>query len=186
MPTLQIPRVMYLGGFSHVQQSKSVRQGRLVLDDDAVTLDRVQDSQMRNFPDFELCRTRAIATIEVTSEQAAKSRVGAVLAFGVLGLGAKATMDRATLIVTLESGETGYLAMNKESAASVLGHITPWAREQGIALGAPQAEPIQSVAPNLIADELIKLAQLRDSGVLSEDELALKSKLIEDHMGTSP
>jgi len=37
-----------------------------------------------------------------------------------------------------------------------------------------------------VADELAKLAQLRDSGVLSEEEfLALKSKLIEDHTGST-
>lgn len=173
---------MYLGGFSHTPPSKWVRQGCLVLDDDAVTLDRVQDKQMRNFPDLELCRTRAIATIEVTSEQAAKSRVGPALAFGVLGLAAKATMDRTTIIVYLKSGEAGYLVINKESAASVLGLITPWAREKGIALGAPQVQPIESAAPNLISDELIKLAQLKESGVLSEQEfLTLKTKLIEDH-----
>ena len=40
----------------------------------------------KNFdPPMELCRTRAIGSIEVTSEQVARSKVGAALLFGVLG-----------------------------------------------------------------------------------------------------
>jgi hypothetical protein len=44
---------------------------------------------------------------------------------------------------------------------------------------------VQALAPNLIADELTKLAQLKDARVLSEEEfLALKTKLIEDNMSS--
>ena len=56
-------------------------------------------------------------------------------------------------------------------------------REHGIALGSPDTEPAQPpTAPKLIADELGKLAQLRDSGVLSQEEfVALKTQLIQGH-----
>ena len=76
---LLIARATYHGGFSFVPESKYVRIGRLVLDDDAITLDRVQDKQMRNLPTVELCRTRAISSIGVTSEQVSGSQDGALL-----------------------------------------------------------------------------------------------------------
>jgi hypothetical protein len=38
--------------------------------------------------------------------------------------------------------------------------------------------------PQLIVDELAKLAQLRDSGILFEEEfVTLKTQLIKDHTG---
>jgi len=40
----------------------------------------------------------------------------------------------------------------------------------------PQSTP--SIAPNLIADELMKLSQLRDSGVLTEDEFAQQKEVV--------
>ena len=134
-----------------------------------------------------MCRTLAIAAMEITSEQAAKSKLGAALFFGVLGaVTAKGSEDRATLIVYLKSGEKGYFTINRQSVASLLGTLEPWMREKGIALGAPDAGPPSAAAPKLIADELAKLAQLRDSGVLSEEEfLALKRNLIETHLGSA-
>lgn len=56
-------------------------------------------------------------------------------------------------------------------------------REKDIGFGAPGEEPTTSTAPNLIADELLKLAQLKEPGVISDQEFtALKGKLIGDHM----
>lgn len=189
MEPLQINGVTYHGGFSFIPESKWVRIGRLLLGDDAVILDRVQDKQMRNMPAVELCRTRAIAAMEITSEQVAKSKLGAALVFGVLGaVTAKGSMERATVIVYLKSGETGYFTIGKQSVASLLGLLTPWLRGQGISIGPPLTAPTDTTAPsapNLIADELTKLGQLRDTGVLSDEEfVALKTKLIKDHMGS--
>jgi len=80
------------------------------------------------------------------------------------------------------------LGVGKQSVASLLGLLTPWLRGQGIAIGPPQTVATDTTAPsapNLIADELAKLGQLRDTGVLSDEEfVALKTKLIEDHMGS--
>jgi hypothetical protein len=77
---------------------------------------------------MELCRTAAVVSIEVTSEQVARSKVGAALLIGVLGaVTAKAASDRATSLVTLKSGETGYLTVNNQSAASLLGSLNPLA-----------------------------------------------------------
>ncbi len=162
------------------------RAGRLVLDDDALTLDQIaHETLTRNFdPPVELCRTRAIASVEVTSEQVARSKVGGAVLLGVLGaVASKAAADRATLLVTLKSGETGYLTVDGQSTASLLGTLSPWLREHGIEVGSSTEAKAAGVS---VADELAKLAQLRDSGVLSEEEfLALKSKLIEDHTGST-
>ena len=186
MPELFLRGVTYHGGFSHLGIGES-RPGSLVMDDDAVTLHWMQDGKDYR-PHIEICRTRAIATIEVTSEQAAKSKLGAAVVFGVLGaVTAKGSMDRASMLVTLRNGETGYFTIQKQSTASLLGALTPWLREHGISLGSPDVEAAQpALAPKLIADELVKLVQLRDAGVLTEQEFVeLKTKLIEDHTGSS-
>ena len=173
---LQVPGVTYLGGFSFLPQA-SRAPGTLVFDDDTLTLDRIAYETLRsNFdPPMEICRTRAIASIEVTSEQVARSKVGAAFLFGVLGaVTAKSAADRATLLVTLKSEEAGYLAVDGQSKAAVLGRLRPWLREHGIAVGSP--EPAESLS---LADELAKLAEIHRSGALTDDEFtAAKAKLL--------
>ncbi len=52
----------------------------------------------RELPPMEMCRTRAIAAMEITSEQVAKSKLGAALVFGVLGgVTAMGSIHRATV-----------------------------------------------------------------------------------------
>ena len=180
MEPLRFEPAQYHGGFSFIPEVKWSQIGRLVFGDDALVLDRVQDHQMRRIAPLELCRTRAIARLEVTSEQVAKYK-----RFGVYSaLWGKSSIDRASVVVYLKSGEKGYITIGKRSTASVLGVLTPWMREHGIAERAPlAAEPGAELASRLIADELLKLAQLKDSGALSPEEfVALKTKLIEDHM----
>jgi hypothetical protein len=176
---LTIAGVTFHGGFSHLGIGET-RPGSLVLDDDALTLRYMQNNRDYR-PPTEICRTRAIVTIKVTSEQAARSILSRPL--GVLNA---ASMDRASMMLTLKNSETGYFTVQNQSTASLLGVLNPWLREHRIALGSPDAEPAQpAVAPKMIADELAKLAQLRDSGVLTEEEFAtLKTSLIEER--TSP
>ncbi len=161
----------YHGGFSHLGLSET-REGRLVLDDDALTLRWLVDGREYR-PPIEVCRTRAIASIEVTSEQAAKFRFGGILS--------KGAQDRATVVVCLKNGDAGYFTIGGQSTGMLLGSISPWIRDHGITLGSDEGGPAPSPgAPKLIADELAKLAQLRDSGVLSEEEfVALKTQLIQ-------
>ena len=179
MPELRINGVTYHGGFSHIPESEWVHSGLLILDDDIVTM---ENNQVRSLPIVELCRTDAIATIEVTSEQAAKSRAGAVVLFGVLGgLAAKGSVDRATMIVHLKSGEKGYFTIDKQSVASLLGTLEPWMRERVIAVGAPQEEPMQTAASDP-AEQLKKLADLHQSGLLTDEEFAAKRTAIVERL----
>ncbi len=54
----------------------------------------------------------------------AKSKVGAAILLGVLGaVTAKATAERATVVITLKSGEVGYLTVAGQSTATVLGTL---------------------------------------------------------------
>ena len=128
-----------------------------------------------------MCRTLAIASLEVTSEQVAKSKVGATLLFGVWGgLAAKGAADRSTLVVNIKNGSTGYFIIKKYFAAQLLAIVDPWRREMGIGLG---GSPEAAGGPVSIADEIAKLAQLRESGALTEDEFVLlKTQLIQTHM----
>ena len=64
-------------------------------------------------PPIEVCRTRAIASIEVTSEQAAKFRFGGILS--------KGAQDRATVVVCLKNGDAGYFTIGGQSTGMLLG-----------------------------------------------------------------
>src|ERR1039458_5375 len=67
-----------------------------------------------------------IESVEVMSEQVAKSRIGAVLVFGVLGLGAKASRDRGTLLIHLKNGQTGFFTIADYSEHQLLAKLAPW------------------------------------------------------------
>ena len=148
-------------------------------------LDLVEnDTATNTYQPIEICRTRAIASLEVTSEQVAKSKVGAAVLFGVLGgVTAKSSMDRATMLVSLKNQETGYFTVAKQSTASLLGIIKPWADSHEIVLGPVKDDASQlapsSAGPTLIADELAKLWELRQAGALTEEEFsAQKARLL--------
>ena len=81
----------------------------------------------------------------------------------------------------LLGGLTIYASGNKEEIKNVPKELTrPFADFLRAKLTAAKAEQADSVdSPNLIADELAKLADLRDKGILSEQEFAsAKAKLL--------
>ena len=175
---LTINRVTYHGGFSHVAPDE-VPVGRLVADEDAITL---QEARLpRGYSPVEICRTKVIASIDVTKEPP-KSKAREFAFFGLIGAAMAAGEEGPTMILHLQNGEAGYFTVGNQTAASLLGAVTPWMREHGIAFGTLDQEPAQPDTPKLLADELAKLAQLRDSGVLTDDEFVkLKTQLIDDH-----
>jgi hypothetical protein len=114
---------------------------------------------------------KAIDCVEITSEQVARSKVGAVLVFGALGgLAAKGSEDRGTLLVHLKSGQTGYLSNKGHSQHLLLAKLTPWLKSVNIPVRAPamghHAQPTQAVAdPFSVADEIAKLGALKTQGL---------------------
>lgn len=167
----------YHGGFSF---ASPVPSGVLHFGDEALDMEQHTPLPRKRTPPpgrviFEL-RARAISSVEITSEQIAKSKVGAVLLFGVLGLAAKDAQDRTVIVVHMKSGETGYFRLLGFSVSTMLGAVTPWLHQHSIPIGARAAPTNASVS---IADELKKLAELRDAGVLTDEEFApQKAKLL--------
>jgi hypothetical protein len=110
----------------------------------------------------------------------AKSRLGPVLVFGILGLAAKAQAQRTIIAVHLVKGGTVYYQAHL-NFMTFRANVTPILRSLGVTVtdeAAVSAAPAP-VAAISVADELAKLAQLRDSGVLTEEEFAgQKAKLL--------
>jgi hypothetical protein len=89
--------------------------------------------------------------------------------------------------VHLKSGQTGYFSIDGFSEGQLRGKISPWINAMAIVLGAPAQSAMGSflgAAPageslSSVADELTKLASLRDQGILTEEEFsAQKAKLL--------
>lgn len=163
----------YHGGFAWAPTPAS---GVLILDQESVKLiDEWKTAFGDRSQTFVQIGTSAIESVEVTSQQAAKSRVGAVLVFGVLGgLAARGSEDRGTLLIHLRNGQTGYFTIGGYSESQLLGKLTPWLHALNIRVGSPAAK-----APTSMVDELAKLAELRSQGVLTDEEFATaKAKLL--------
>jgi hypothetical protein len=174
-------RSTYLGGLPSAPDAIHTKE--LVFGEQSIHFDYFESAWVEGYGEqrvrrqIEVCATSDIGSIEVTSEQVAKSRVRFALAFGILGAaGAKATQDRATVIVHTKAGELGYLVIDRQAQPEVQAALAPWLRSHGIALGAPQ---VNSASALSIADELKKLGELRDAGLLTDEEFAAqKGKLL--------
>jgi len=126
-----------------------------------------------------------VSGVTIDGGEIAKNKIGAVLAFGVLGgPAAKGTADRAFLSLRRHDGATGYFQFENISPQALRAKVAPVLFQMGIPflddpLGGGSDKTDQPVSPLSIADELAKLAQLRDAGVLTEEEFAeQKAKLL--------
>jgi Short C-terminal domain len=100
----------------------------------------------------------------------AKSKTGAVVAFGVLGLGAKITKNEACLSVHLNDGGAVKFKVDKMTPQQLHAKFSVLLASRGVHVGDEPA----SAAATPVADELAKFAALRDQGILTEDEFAAK------------
>lgn len=165
-------KATYLGGLSRWDHPE---WGRLTIDEEAIRLDSAHGG-----PPL-VIGTAAIASIEITSEQAAKASVGAVLVFGVLGgLAARGSRDRGTLLVHLNNEETAYFALQGWSEAQLRANLAMWIRATGVRVGPPLSQQVALTrAVVSLADEIKKLSDLRDAGILTDEEFtAQKAKLL--------
>jgi hypothetical protein len=169
------PTVVFLGG---IQGMSPERAGTLTF-----TTSRVHFDSERKL-DLDMSTVRSV---EIGGGQIAKSKIGATLVFGVLGgLAAKGSEDRAEIVVHLLSGDAAFFFIQRTSPAEVRARLMPLLKSIGVPfkdeadqqamVDAASASPTAS--PSL-ADELVKLAQLHESGFLTDDEVALaKAKLL--------
>jgi hypothetical protein len=170
-PRVSLGMTRYLGG---CQPFGAARNGRLSFAADAIFLDSVK---------LDMALVKSVA---VGGGQVAKSRVGATLAFGIAGLASKGTEDRTELAIHLTSGEAAFFVVEGESPFEVRAKLLPRLREAGVPFEDEiddQAElPAATASAGSgysLADELMKLADLRKSGFLTDEELAAaKAKLL--------
>jgi ribosomal protein S27AE len=177
---IALPRATYLGGFKGVPD---FMEGLLSFGADGIAFKDSRDGRGLHVAAAE------IGSLLVTSEQVAKSRVGPVLAFGVLGLAAKGSRNQATVVIRTkgDEGEAGYFTIQRTSAVEVKAKLDPWLRARRVPWYEDQQHDelagrlaFGATSPPLsIADELDKLGGLRQSGVLSDEEFdTLKARLI--------
>ncbi|MGP8059036.1 MAG: SHOCT domain-containing protein [Acidimicrobiales bacterium] len=169
---VSIERMTYMGGFTFCDAPAPATGDLMFLEEWVALKVEVKGWTIKSWVSPEI-PVGAIASIDVTSEQVAKSKVGAAVLFGVIGAaGAKATHDRATITIYLNSGEAGFFTTEGLPPARVQAIIRPWMRAKDIPFGEPGGPPgaAQPAAAIGVADELAKLAQLKASGVLTEEE----------------
>jgi hypothetical protein len=153
--------VDYLGGLSTYPDP--LLRGALTLEADGVRI----ETRTRSL----VIATDEIDEIEVLTEHAARGRAGVGRLFGVLGAAtAKGAHDRSTLLLHARPDETACIRVPGWSEHGLLDHVAAWLASTGIAIRPPTAE---SQGPTIsVADELRKLADLRDGGLLSDAEFA--------------
>ncbi len=177
----------YLGGWSgYTKTHTSNRNKYLVINKNGISLSVVKT--LFTIP------WDQVLDIEVEGPESASKRVtaGRALAFGVFALAAKKNEKLAVLIVQLRSGEEAIFDTRQFTAGELRAKLVPVTsqlrRARGAApppVGAPQGQaPAPSsesppAAALSVADELKKLAELKDAGVLTDDEFAQqKTKLL--------
>ena len=124
--------------------------------------------------------------VTVDGGEVAKSKVGATLAFGVMGgLAAKGAMDRAYLAIYRNDGAIAHFQIDKMNPQSLRAQMAPILLKVGVPFlddqysTGPSPAPQEPAAPTSVADELTKLMQLHEAGGLTDDEFAaMKAKLI--------
>jgi hypothetical protein len=158
----------YLGGHP---TDTTPEDGRLEANETAIYLFAYHS----RFPRRAAVPWTSVRCVYVEPYNQAKSRIGPVLVFGLFGLAAKGSAENSVVSVHLLDGGVVYYQVQAKFMAfrAKIGSIL---REFGVTVtdSPPGLESpgSASLPPRSIADELAKLAQLRDSGVLTEEEFA--------------
>jgi hypothetical protein len=162
---------IYLGGSSKFSEGW---HGYLFFTTKAIGLGKGS----RSGPRETVIPMETVASIEVTGRQVARSKVGPVLIFGLYGLAAKGSMDETTVAVRTKDGETIYFAINNQRPEMVRTLISPVLKLVNVPFH-DEVPPAATPPLQDMADELRKLAALRDEGLLTDDEFtAQKAKLL--------
>jgi hypothetical protein len=170
--TLQ--RAVYLGG---LPGDKGGYKGNLIADDECLGMGMVS-------PKKSPVRWDEMDSISFDSETAAKSRVGKALLFEIIAFAAKNAKTAATITVTRKDGNVAIWQIDKMTGAQVRAKLQPFMFEHGVkclddaplptaAPAAPEADP---------AEQLKKLGDLHDSGLLTDEEFAAKRAALVDKL----
>lgn len=154
-------KAVYTGGLPEYSQPL---RGGLFLSNTAIGLGE-------SGPEKAVVPLTDVASIEIADGTVAKSKVAATLAFGVLGAtGSRGTKTELSVVVHLKTGSSAYFLLpdSPEGRLAVRAKIGPLLHAAGIPFTDGAPAPAGQIPD--IADQLRKLATLRDEGVLSPDE----------------
>jgi len=129
---------------------------------------------------------KQVTSISVEGSQVAKNKIGAELAFGIFGaLGAKGAKDRTYIIINRSDGAQGIWEVDKVAPMQVRADLSPVMKVAGVpfaddAPASPVAQTIPPVAQSSMAEEIERLAGLRERGILTDEEFkTAKARLLE-------
>jgi hypothetical protein len=125
-----------------------------------------------------------VVAIDVVGPDSPSDRVTAtrLATIGVFAFAAKKKSGMAAVLVELTSGEEAIFRTEKVSAAELRMKLLPITTRLD-KLAADKVEPVTqtevAAPPFSVADELMKLAQLRDQGIITEEQFeAQRDKLL--------
>lgn len=160
-----LPHASYQGGLSTNPKAKT---GNLCADMTAIGIG------MRS-PSKPSILWTEVAGVSFDSDTMKRSRKGAAMMIGVGALLMSNRKDVAQMIVVLHDGTAGLFEVEKMSGMKLRGKLSPVLNAVGVQC-LDDATPVQAAysAPpgTSIGDELAKVAELHESGVLSDDEFS--------------
>jgi hypothetical protein len=166
----------YLGGWSGHSKTYTGKLTKiLIVDKRGVSLDGLKN--IFTIP------WDQIVDIEIEGPETASKRVtaGRALALGVFSLAAKKTQKSAVLFARLRSGEEAIFQTEKFTAPELRGKLAPVVSQlrKANAVSSPEAPSTPPAPAASVADELKKLGDLKDAGLLTDEEFAgQKAKLL--------
>lgn len=165
--TIKYNYAQYVGGHPKYRKKK---RGLLIFTATAVG---IHNNAFSSKPKEAVLNWSDVASVEIGGQQVGQSRLGATLLFGEIGaLAASGSKNQATIAVHTKDEQVAYYVINKQSAIEVRAQLTPLLK----AVGVPFTEQTQSTPANSAADELEKLAKLKEQGVLTPEEFEAKKK----------
>jgi hypothetical protein len=115
-----------------------------------------------------------VASFEVDGADTIQSRITAtrIVALGVFALAAKKKTGSSFLTISLVNGESLLFEVPKISAPELRSRLQPYQ----VRLNSAPVVSVTSAAIESAADELLKMAELLDKGLLTADEFAEQKK----------
>lgn len=165
-------KAVYLGG---LPGDKGGYKGNLFADDEAIGMGQFTG------PKKSSVRWDEMTGISFDSGTAAKSRAGKALLVGVFALAAKNTQKDATITVTRNDGNVAIYQLTGTSGGAVRAKLQPFLVEHGVRCTDDAPLPAEAQAPDP-AEQLKKLADLHQSGLLTDEEFAAKRATIVDKL----
>jgi hypothetical protein len=158
------PHATYQGGLPDTRK----KTGSLIFDDNTVGIGFMH-AKNAAIPATD------IAWIDVNGGQVHKGRGKAAAAFGVGALLASGSANQANVEIRRKDGATAYYTVEKAQPVQVKATIAAWMSTHSI----PFRDDAGTTSTDSTSAELVRLAELHSTGVLTDDEFATaKTRLL--------